>query len=226
MKRFLLILTLLGSGAAQAAAVTVPVEGLWTVLRNWTPAQLGEPAVQSTAGGGPELELSGTMTYDDVSGAVLALDIVGATKSMVWEAGFDPVTLAGYSWTSSGTDLLLNPGAVISCNGIPGGSADCGAGYQFGQGLFNTLVSFDGVIPGGVMPGPDGGEFISERPGFSGTVVGNQVTIDLWKGFDPFVPIAANAEFELSIVPVPAAVWLFGSALGALGWARRRRVTS
>lgn len=29
-----------------------------------------------------------------------------------------------------------------------------------------------------------------------------------------------------SVVPVPAAVWLFGSALGMLGWIRRRSVTS
>jgi len=29
----------------------------------------------------------------------------------------------------------------------------------------------------------------------------------------------------VSAVPVPAAVWLFGSALGGLGWMRRRKIT-
>lgn len=29
-------------------------------------------------------------------------------------------------------------------------------------------------------------------------------------------------NFKYQVVPVPAAVWLFGSALGLLGWARRR----
>jgi len=31
-----------------------------------------------------------------------------------------------------------------------------------------------------------------------------------------------NVRMDVQVVPVPAAVWLFGSALGALGWMRRR----
>ena len=30
-------------------------------------------------------------------------------------------------------------------------------------------------------------------------------------------------SIEITAVPVPAAVWLFGSGLGVLGWMRRRR---
>jgi hypothetical protein len=29
-------------------------------------------------------------------------------------------------------------------------------------------------------------------------------------------------KFSVNVIPVPAAVWLFGSALGMLGWMRRR----
>ena len=33
----------------------------------------------------------------------------------------------------------------------------------------------------------------------------------------------SQSAFILTAVPVPAAVWLFGSALGALGWIGRRK---
>ena len=43
-------------------------------------------------------------------------------------------------------------------------------------------------------------------------------------GFDPESAFGAGTYFSISsvVVPVPAAVWLFGSALGLLGWARRK----
>lgn len=34
-----------------------------------------------------------------------------------------------------------------------------------------------------------------------------------------------SALGRVNVIPVPAAVWLFGSALGLLGWMRRRRLT-
>jgi hypothetical protein len=34
--------------------------------------------------------------------------------------------------------------------------------------------------------------------------------------------LRGDAWLEFTVVPVPAAVWLFGSALGLLGWVRRR----
>lgn len=43
-------------------------------------------------------------------------------------------------------------------------------------------------------------------------------------GFDPESEFGAGTYFSISsaVVPVPAAVWLFGSALGLLGWTRRK----
>ena len=38
-----------------------------------------------------------------------------------------------------------------------------------------------------------------------------------------FYGTTAHTAWSVSTVPVPAAVWLFGSALGGLGWMRRRK---
>ena len=35
-------------------------------------------------------------------------------------------------------------------------------------------------------------------------------------------PTTYDLDFQTSVIPIPAAVWLFGSALGLLGWLRRR----
>ena len=40
-----------------------------------------------------------------------------------------------------------------------------------------------------------------------------------WSG-----PIARENYFTLSNVPIPAAVWLFGSGLGLLGWMKRKQI--
>ena len=36
--------------------------------------------------------------------------------------------------------------------------------------------------------------------------------------------VRARADFAMSVVPVPAAVWFFGSALAGLGWMRRKQI--
>jgi hypothetical protein len=42
-------------------------------------------------------------------------------------------------------------------------------------------------------------------------------------GSDPLVDSFSLIAFSTTAVPIPAAVWLFGSALGGLGWMRRRK---
>jgi hypothetical protein len=41
-------------------------------------------------------------------------------------------------------------------------------------------------------------------------------------GFVPTPGASSWADFTPAVIPVPAAVWLFGSALGLLGWLRRK----
>ena len=78
------------------------------------------------------------------------------------------------------------------------------------------------------------------NPGVCGAVNGNLLFLDavryrLFLQFDPthtqftsqLIGQTSNASMfyvNLDTVPVPAAVWLMGSALGLLGWIRRKAV--
>jgi hypothetical protein len=70
----------------------------------------------------------------------------------------------------------------------------------YGPSGIRTISAYDyGLVSGG---GLSGGDFIVLGAGQIGT--------------------APAAALTFQVVPVPAAVWLFGSALGLLGWARRK----
>lgn len=60
------------------------------------------------------------------------------------------------------------------------------------------------------------------RPNYhmTGLGAGAATTSLLTSNLDLVDPTAGH--FLVKVVPVPAAVWLFGSALGALGWMRRK----
>ncbi len=65
-----------------------------------------------------------------------------------------------------------------------------------------------GPITNGPLPHPAG----------VASTLGIQLSFDLSAGDTAIF----DTRFEVAVVPVPAAVWLFGSALGLLGWMRRK----
>ncbi len=95
--------------------------------------------------------------------------------------------------------LVFQPDAGLFLDGIFDGLASPGPGIANGNSLGGFLVSFDWL--GGGTPGAQAFE-IYDANDFSVLESGNTVAP--------------------AIVPVPAAVWLFGSALAGLGVVRRR----
>jgi len=239
------------SFAANAASVQSVFVGSWDDFHTWNPGQTGDPTLSTTAGGGPEMAVDGTITYDDQTGIVSAITInqvgdntrnwdynpqaqtlaPGFDPSLPIEDEYDTVTLSDFSWVSDGTDLRLQSGN-FQCNGE--NNAACGPGAQFGGnyiGLGGPLQNFGPPFALTDFIGADyllayGG--ILNGPGFIGLVFEdnqsgeNKAIIQALTGWNGFVALGSTAKFNLTLVPIPAAVWLFASALGLLGWVRHR----
>lgn len=123
--------------------------------------------------------------------------------------------------TGTATSYTCLEGTFLSTVGASG----CG-GYSFNDGVNDSTTTWG---PGLATAQTIGGDDTSTTDGVRG--ISNAYDgYDLisWDGvtlvLGSTIPLGTGGANQLvfSAVPVPAAVWLFGSALGLLGWARRR----
>lgn len=83
------------------------------------------------------------------------------------------------------------------------------------EGSENMLFSWLATsFPGFITAPTSGGHTIFDPYALGEYNFAIQVSRDGWG--------VENVRMDVQVIPVPAAVWLFGSALGLLGWLRRR----
>ncbi len=199
----LAVATAMGASAANAAA--------WNLTTYITKSSNGQSAGVLA---GDTSFVTGVGNSLVSNGAFSAAFSVGVTPLMTqaWGAG---TTMSGGGTVSGSFNCLegLFGGYV--------GASICG-NYNFGGNYANeSTVNTDGsnrVIGGDDMSiGP--AQSVADFTGFAPVFPDSDfvTTIRLESG-------TANSGniWEFTAVPVPAAAWLFGSALGLLGWARRR----
>jgi hypothetical protein len=125
---------------------------------------------------------------------------------------------AGAGYDADGFSCWNNP-----LNGLPGPPDVCGNG---------TGVAEPAPVEGGLTKASR--ELPAGLVGFTDNMDGT-ITIDLWDstytdcandgGCTPgsnSSDVFAQWRVNATVIPVPAAIWLFGSALGLLGWLRRK----
>jgi len=158
-----------------------------------------------------------------VSGLINANGTMNWPGALIWIDAMNTANYLGFNdWR-----LPITPQPDPTCSNPGATGFDC-TGSEMGH-LFNV----DGVI-WSTAPGPFS-NFVPD--GFTGA--------DYWSGtgFDRFnawrfifnnglqatftkgnaLKAFAVRSGDVAAVPVPAAVWLFGSALGLLGWMRRKK---
>ncbi|MET0066712.1 MAG: PEP-CTERM sorting domain-containing protein [Candidatus Thiodiazotropha sp.] len=145
----------------------------------------------------------------------------------------------GYNTATSDTDPLPDAGEYLGSGfwsgNVTGGSLD-GMGFSLDMGQVDYLVWNNDALDGDILLGVHGTQTLFELGDSSGSWFdgdGLPEMIDFmaldWMAvyLGPEVGINPVQSFEftqVSAVPVPPAIWLFGSALaGFIGWSRRRR---
>lgn len=152
---------------------------------------------------------SGTVTDDGLGNLT-----VGSVNYRLAGFGADfSNSFSGAATLGVGTSLLKAPGETCVINPPNTATQYCTPGDQrtySGDWLTGFLA--DGTTP-------------SVHAAFNAVVTGSSLVMNVRKDLVLGTPGAKSwlqLNFNYTLVPVPAAVWLFGSALGILGIARRR----
>jgi hypothetical protein len=118
----------------------------------------------------------------------------------------------------------------------PAHSVDIQAVNGSAFSLYSTDMALPGLVGSGTLPWTVTGYYknggsISTDIAVTGAMATYQFGVD-WSNLDsvvfsgvngaPYVSALDNIVLS-SVVPIPAAVWLFGSALAGLGWMRRKQ---
>lgn len=128
-------------------------------------------------------------------------------------------TFAGTSTIGAATSLIKAAGETCVVNPPNTATQYCNSADHRGY----TGDWFNGLMADGVTA--------SAPAQFSALVSGNTLTLRVRKARDdlftkPTSTAWLQMNFNYTVVPVPAAVWLFGSAVGLLGIARRKSIAA
>ena len=203
----------LGTGAATAASVSTG--GIFNMC-----SQAGLDTTGVCVPDAPAINVDTTITgFVDEAAGTWGVASTQLFFGLNWTASNGKlISTAGSYQMDTGTGAVTSPGTgVVAADGVMNfnvGAGQVGATIDFAYGTTTGIrvinvwdVNADGSVTGVGIPGMENGPF----PGF-------------------------NAQFNLTaeglltppaIIPVPAAVWLFGSGLlGLVGVARRKKAAA
>ena len=163
------------------------------------------------------IDLDGLVVRDDGSNSFTVISLLLAANSFAVFSSSDGVSLgitpdyiygAGMALTNTDDEIgLYQP------DGTPIHQVRYDDGDNFGAGIAHELDVLDWTTPSVVIGPVSGTDFIAATAVLPFANFGSP-------GF------AGNTNIDLAAVPLPASAWLFGSALGLLGWARRKALGS
>ena len=213
MKKLLTLAALVGvSGIGVANAAPATLTGVTSYSKNGTAVwniALGTGNAQwdVDTGTGVATQTGGNLKMNTKVGPNI-LDTIAMTGGVL-SSGAATAT----SWTCTEGTFGFNVGAHI-----------CGNLLLGGNGTLDSIIGNSGTATTVILAGDD--TSIGAPQSLANSF--NNMTLSSlgggnWKLSNGVVGVGGyDFTFNVAVVPVPAAVWLFGSALGLMGVARRR----
>jgi len=160
-----------------------------------------------------QIELGGLVVRDDGSNSFTVTTLTLAALSFAVFSSSDGTSLGIIpDYVYGGSMALTNTDDEIGLyrqDGLAIHQLSYDDGDFFGAGRAHELDVLDWTTPAVVIGPVSGSDFIAATAMLPFDNTGSP-------GF------AGNTKIDLAAVPLPASVWMFGSALSMLGWARRK----
>lgn len=188
------------TGDAAGSLTSIGAGNLWSLLFTIDPSEPDIAACDPGAGPCDYANGSGTLT---IGSTVLS---IAASPGGIVEIVNDTTTMSG---TTDGIAFLLPGDGSLTPTQVDG---------LFVGGIGLSLEFLAATLADASL----GGSLGVTDAGFTGPQQGLLLFLSTEEGGGGDAAYLGASTSYFAVVPVPAAAWLFGSALGLLGWARRR----
>jgi hypothetical protein len=234
MKKLLFVAVLIIASPGYAATVFVSQESA-PGAGDFSANQLGTIESFSTTGTLAEFYTYSSEQFTNTSSVTLTADqshlfLVDASDGLGLFVVHDDGIVTGGNAEMT-VDLLGGDTAIFLVKDDPAEQVYTENGTEFAVRQSWTLGFTDGYVIGSL----DGNwtadvQFTDVTPIIGGPIINGLTT---WAAISSdgvggqteiMLTLAEDRRVRLNVIPIPAAVWLFGSALAGLGWMRRRQI--
>lgn len=186
------------SGVVVTSVLSNPLAWTYNAVTNQLNHQSGGGTAATTASIATCVPVTGTGISGQCRQLAAAVDASG-------ELGQTTIGSSIWNWNGMAANYIVRDSTTLPWHAATGTSTTGGLQISGAGGQPGVVWDLSGFVDG------------------VGGVITARVVADVLTG-NSATGMSGLYTFNVTLIPIPAAVWLFGSALGVLGWMRRKAI--